>query len=252
VSAGAGPPAPLAGDGRGTRPAGDSRGTRPAGGGTRRRASGVLRAGQLIAVAGGLVFIASVTVLTRYSNTGNGWKSLWQATHGDLSSPLYQADFWILVGLAALGLVFTAISAGTRGRLAMIGTAAAALGLVAYTLHIPSKGASPGFQAFGSSYWLSLGAAALMVLGAASPSPPGPGHRIRAAVPVLPGSTGPLTREARRRRRPDSRGPGRRRSERPGHGTGDMGAIAGMRRWAEWSGRRAPTPGVLARELTPG
>ena len=167
VSAGAGPPASLAGDSRGTRPAGDSRGTRPAGAGTRRRASGVLRAGQLIAVVGGLVFIASVTVLTRYSNTGNGWKSLWQATHGDLSSPLYQADFWILAGLAALGLVFTAISAGTRGRLAMIGTAAAALGLVAYTLHIPSKGASPGFQAFDSSYWLSLGAAALMVLGAA-------------------------------------------------------------------------------------
>jgi hypothetical protein len=118
-------------------------------------------------VAGGLVFIASVTVLTKYINNGTGWKSLWQATHGDLASPLYQADFWIPAGLAVLGLVFTAISAGTRGRLAMVGTALASLGLIAYTLHIPSKGVHPGFQPYGSSYWLSLGAAVLMVLGAA-------------------------------------------------------------------------------------
>jgi len=147
--------------------AGDGRGTRPAKPGYRRRASGVLRAGQLIAAVGGLLFIASVTVLTKYTNNGTGWKSLWQATHGDLASPLYQADFWIPAGLAAAGLVFTAISAGTRSRLAMIGTALASLGLIAYTLHIPSKGAHPGFQAYGSSYWLSLGAAIVMVLGAA-------------------------------------------------------------------------------------
>ena len=154
----AGPTAAVAGDGRGTRPA------KP---GYRRRASGVLRAGQLIAAVGGVLFIASVTVLTKYTNNGTGWKSLWQATHGDLASPLYQADFWIPAGLAAAGLVFTAISAGTRSRLAMIGTALASLGLIAYTLHIPSKGAHPGFQAYGSSYWLSLGAAIVIVLGAA-------------------------------------------------------------------------------------
>jgi serine/threonine protein kinase len=154
----AGPAAALAGDRGGTGP------SRP---GARRRASGVLRAGQLIAVVGGLVFIASVTVLTRYTNNGTGWKSLWQATHGDLASPLYQADFWIPAGLAAAGLVFTAISAGTRSRLAMVGTALASLGLIAYTLHIPSTGASPGFQPYGSSYWISLGAAILMVIGAA-------------------------------------------------------------------------------------
>jgi hypothetical protein len=106
-------------------------------------------------------------VLTKYTNNGTGWKSLWQATHGDPASPLYQADFWILAGLAAVGLVFTAISAGTRGRLAMVGTALASLGLIAYTLRIPSKGASPGFHPYGSSYWLSFGAAVLMVLGAA-------------------------------------------------------------------------------------
>jgi serine/threonine protein kinase len=152
------PASPLAGGAQGTRP------PRP---GSRRRASGVLRAGQLIAAAGGLVFIASVTVLTEYVNNGTGWKSLWQATHGDLASPLYQADFWIPAALAALGLVFTVISAGTRSRLAMIGTAAASIGLIGYTLHIPSTGSSPGFQPYGSSYWLSLGAAIVMVLGAA-------------------------------------------------------------------------------------
>jgi serine/threonine protein kinase len=135
--------------------------------GARRRASGVLRTGQLIAAAGGLVFIAAITFLTKYIDNGTGWKSLWQATHGDLASPLYQADFWIPAALAAAGLVFTAISAGTRGRLAMIGTAVASLGLIAYTLHIPSKGASPGFHPYGSSYWLSVGAAVVMVIGAA-------------------------------------------------------------------------------------
>jgi hypothetical protein len=147
--------------------AGGPRGARAARPGSRRRASGVLRAGQLIAAAGGLVFLVSVTVLTNYINNGTGWKSLWQATHGDLASPLYQADFWIPAALAAAGLVFTAISAGTRGRLAMIGTVVASLGLIAYTLHIPSKGASPGFGPYGSSYWLSVGAAVVMVIGAA-------------------------------------------------------------------------------------
>jgi len=154
----AAPTAPMAGDGRGTRPPPP---------GSRGRASGVLRAGQLIAAAGGVVFLVSVTLLTRYTNNGTGWKSLWQATHGDLASPLYQADFWIPVALAVLGLAFTAISAGTRGRLAMIGTALASLALIAYTLHIPSKGASPGFHPYGSSYWLSVGAAVVMLLGAA-------------------------------------------------------------------------------------
>ena len=49
----------------------------------------------------------------------------------------------------------------------MIGTVLAALGLIAYTLHIPSKGASPGFHPYGSSYWVSVGAAVVMLLGAA-------------------------------------------------------------------------------------
>jgi hypothetical protein len=49
----------------------------------------------------------------------------------------------------------------------MIGAAIGALGLIGYTLHIPSTGASPGFQPYGSSYWLSLAAAITMVIGAA-------------------------------------------------------------------------------------
>ena len=80
---------------------------------------------------------------------------------------LYQANFWIPVAMAALALIFTAIGAGTRKRLIMIGTAVAAIGLLGYTLHIPSTGASPGFQPYGSSYWLSLAAAITMVIGAA-------------------------------------------------------------------------------------
>jgi hypothetical protein len=118
-------------------------------------------------LAGGLVFTASVTLLTHYANNGTGWKSLWQSTHGDPASPLYPQDFWIPVALAALALIFTAIGASTHKRLIMIGTAVASIGLLGYTLYIPSAGASPGFQPYGSSYWFSLAAAITMVTGAA-------------------------------------------------------------------------------------
>ena len=144
-----------------------SRSTRPTRAGSRGLASRVLGAGQLIVLIGGLVFIASVTLLTHYVNNGTGWKSLWQATHGDLASPLYPNDFWIPIVLAALALICTAISAGVRRRLVMIGAALGAAGLIGYTLYIPSEGSSPGFQPYGSSYWLSLAATITMVIGAA-------------------------------------------------------------------------------------
>jgi hypothetical protein len=151
-----------------TAPAtGAMRATRPPRSGSRARPSRVLGAGQLIVLIGGLVFIASVTLLTHYANNGTGWKSLWQATHGDLASPLYPDDFWIPVALAALALICTAISAGVRRRLVMIGAALGAAGLIGYTLYIPSQGSAPGFQPYGSSYWLSLAATITMVIGAA-------------------------------------------------------------------------------------
>jgi serine/threonine-protein kinase len=163
------------------------RSTRPPRAGSRVRPSRALAAGQLIVLAGALVFTGSVTLLTHYANNGNGWKSLWQATHGDPASPLYPEDFWIPVALAALALIFTAISASVRKRLIMIGTAVAAVGLLGYTLYIPSTGTSPGFQPYGSSYWLSLAAAITMVTGAAvavaarsrAPDPGGSSRTIR-------------------------------------------------------------------------
>ena len=151
-----------------TAPAtGAIRSTRPPRSGSRARPSRVLGAGRLIVLIGGLVFIASVTLLTHYANNSTGWKSLWQATHGDLASPLYAEDFWIPVALAALALICTAISAGVRRQLVMIGAALGAAGLIGYTLYIPSEGSSPGFQPYGSSYWLSLAATITMVIGAA-------------------------------------------------------------------------------------
>ena len=143
------------------------RSTRPPRAGSRARPSRALGAGQLIVLVGCLVFIASVTLLTHYANNGTGWKSLWQSSHGDPASPLYPENFWIPVALAAFAFIFTAISAITRKRLIMIGTTVASVGLIGYTLYIPSIGASPGFQPYGSSYWLSLAAAITMVIGAA-------------------------------------------------------------------------------------
>jgi hypothetical protein len=161
--------------------AGTSRRPRPPRSGSRAHPSRVLGAGQLIVLIGGLVFIASVTLLTHYANNGTGWKSLWQATHGDLASPLYPDDFWIPVALAALALICTAISTGVRRPLVMIGAALGAAGLIGYTLYIPSQGSAPGFQPYGSSYWLSLAATITMLIGAAvalaarsrAPDPPG-------------------------------------------------------------------------------
>jgi len=130
----------------------------------RRPAGGYV--GRLAAVLGCLAFLASVTVLHDYVNNGAGWKSLWEATHGDITSPLYAKNFWIPVALAALVLLGTAATIGARGRLARGAVTVAALGLAGYTLYIPTIGRSPGFGPYGADYWLSLAAAAVMTLGA--------------------------------------------------------------------------------------
>jgi hypothetical protein len=118
----------------------------------------------VLVLAGALLFLAAVTLVTRYTNNGTGWKSLWQATHHDPASPLVAADFWILVALVAAAGVFLALSVSRR--LAIIGTALGALGVVGYSLYLPMKGTSPGFHDYGSGYWLSLAAAAVMLVGA--------------------------------------------------------------------------------------
>jgi hypothetical protein len=120
--------------------------------------------GRVLVLAGALLFLASVTLLTHYTNNGTGWKSLWQATHHDPASPLVATDFWILIALVAVAVVFLALSLGRR--LAIIGAALAALGVVGYTIYLPMKGTSPGFHDYGSSYWLSLAAGVVMLAGA--------------------------------------------------------------------------------------
>lgn len=128
--------------------------------------AGAARIGQFLALIGAIVFTASVTVLTSYTDNGTGGKSLWQATHGDHASPLYPKDFWILIGLVALAFVATFMSLRTYKRSFMIGAAAASAGLIGYTLYIPRIGLFPGFGPYGSAYWLSLIAATAMALGA--------------------------------------------------------------------------------------
>ena len=152
--------------GRTASPGAPPSSTPPPPAGVRKRKSPVARLGRFMVLIGGIVFIASVTLLTGYSNFGNGAKSLLDATTHDLASPLVPIDFWIVIALAAVALVLTIVSVGRSRRPLMIGAALASLGLVGYTLRIPSKGSSPGFGPYGSSYWLSLAAAAVMLLGA--------------------------------------------------------------------------------------
>jgi Protein kinase domain len=125
-------------------------------------------AGRLIAVAGCLVFLISLTVLHRYVNNGTGWKSLWEATHGDIASPLYAKDFWIPAALAAFVLIGTAVTVPARTGFWMAVVTVAALASIGYTLYMPAMGRSPGFAPYGTSYWLSLAAAVVMAAGAAA------------------------------------------------------------------------------------
>ena len=123
------------------------------------------RIAQLAVLIGCGLFWISVTVLTHYVNN-NGGESMLTATRSDLASPLQPRDFWILIFLAALALVASVLSILSSERLLMIPAGVAALGLIVYTLYIPSKGISPGFDPYGWSYWLSVSVAIVMALGA--------------------------------------------------------------------------------------
>ncbi len=151
-----GPMAPQATAQDGTRP------PRAAGRARPRRAG---RMGQLIVLLSSVVYIASATLLTRYTNNGTGWKSLLEATHGDPASPLRSMSFNILIGLVALAFLVTIIGIGVRGRLPMIVVVVATLGLIGYTSYLPSIGGD-GLSDYGSSYWISLAAAVAMAFGA--------------------------------------------------------------------------------------
>jgi Protein kinase domain len=169
-------PAPGGSPGPGLRPAPGSRpaagsrpapvGGRPPAGAPRARGRASGYAGRLAVVAGCLVLGVSVTVTHQYVDTGGGWKSLWQATHGDVTSPLYPKDFWIPAALAAFALIVTVATFSARGRLAMGMVTVAALATAGYLLYLPAIGAAPGLRPFGMGYWLSVGAAAVMVAGA--------------------------------------------------------------------------------------
>jgi hypothetical protein len=133
---------------------------------SRRVSSIAVMAAQLAILIGcGLLWI-SLALLTHYVNN-NGGESLLKATHNDPTSPLHPRDFTIAIVLAALAFVITIISMLASRPSLMIGAAIASLGLVGYTVYIPSEGAFPGFGSYGSSYWFSLAVAIAMALSAA-------------------------------------------------------------------------------------
>ena len=125
-----------------------------------------VRVTQLAILIGCGLFWISVALLTHYVNN-NGGESLLRATDSDPASPLHPRDFKILIVLTALAFVITIVSMLASRPLLMIGAAIASLGLIGYTVYIPSEGAFPGFSPYGSSYWLSLAVAIAMALSAA-------------------------------------------------------------------------------------
>jgi len=160
------PTAPAADITATTSPPAAHRIARPAPGGSRSGPPKAARTGQLVVLAAGIVFIASVALLPDYVNNGTGGKTLLGATHNDPASPLVARDFWIPIALVAAAFVVTALSARTYRRPLMIAATVASLGLTGYTLRIPFMGSFPGFEPYGLGYWLSFAAAVAMVLGA--------------------------------------------------------------------------------------
>jgi hypothetical protein len=123
-------------------------------------------AGKIAALSGAIIFLASVTVFANYTNLSTTGQSvsLLHAIHGDPASPLHPHDFWIPIGLLAIAFICTLIGMLVAERSITIIAVLAALGLVGYTLYIPTIN-SDGFAAYGSSYWVSLAAAVLMTVG---------------------------------------------------------------------------------------
>jgi hypothetical protein len=119
------------------------------------------RVSKLIVVTAALAFLPSVTKLPDYVNNGTGPRTLLQATSHDPASPLYPYDFWTPVILAVLVLTFTVISFGVFRRSLMVIASVPALGLVAYTCYIPTRGVAPGLGPYGSGYGVSLAAAVI-------------------------------------------------------------------------------------------
>jgi hypothetical protein len=68
--------------------------------------------------------------------------------------------------MAALAFVASVLSMLSSQRSLMIAAGAASLGIIAYTLCIPTEGILPGFDLYGWSYWLSLAVAIVIALGA--------------------------------------------------------------------------------------
>lgn len=123
-------------------------------------------AGKLAALAGSVMYLASVALFSNYTNQAPGGPvSLYRAAHHDYWSPLHDQNFWTVITLLALISALTIISFTVADRPLMAGATLTALGLAGYTLYIPMIG-SAGFSAYGSSYWASLVAAVVMALGA--------------------------------------------------------------------------------------
>jgi serine/threonine-protein kinase len=131
-------------------------------------ARGVRSLGLVVALVGSIVFIASISVPgTHYieDQPSGTYQSLQYATSGDPSAPIEEDDFLILIALACVVLVASALSLRIYRRVAVLAAAAASVGLFGYSLYLPlfaSKGS--GLERYGWSYWLSLAASAAMLV----------------------------------------------------------------------------------------
>ncbi len=127
-------------------------------------------AGQLAALAACLAVAALARWGHSYIGYGHGTESLWDATRrgGDASSPLRAVDFRNVIALVALAFVLIACSLGLFRRALTFTATLVALLVIGQLLRF-ALGLGPHWQSshtVGLSFWLSLGAAVLIALGA--------------------------------------------------------------------------------------
>jgi serine/threonine-protein kinase len=129
--------------------------------------------GQLIAIAGCIAVVLIVRLVHRYIDFGNGMESLWDATRqgGDPSSTHTAVDFRNLIIPVAVAFGLIVLSMFVLRRLMAFLAMLAGLAVIGQILRFRlGLGLGAHWQkphAVGVAYWLSLGAAALIVAGAA-------------------------------------------------------------------------------------
>jgi hypothetical protein len=123
---------------------------------------------RFVAIVASLTYIGCLFVPAYVKDDNEKLVSFWRATHGDRdNTPIHFSQLRTLVVLACVVLLVMVISAFTARRVGGVIALIASVALLAYSLTIPSTGHDYGFHHYGPTYFVSLGACAVMAAASA-------------------------------------------------------------------------------------